>query len=434
MSAARVIGITHRVKQTVRDGVIQEERPTLVAVLQSHRIVEYALATETDELDFVLGRFPSAWRDVTPDEHLGLIPAHHVKWKKYGKDEPEEYSEDHKTFSEGLWHVAAKVPSAYDGFREGDVLAMILGGSGDRLAYALSRRADEIGASVYRVPPFTVKHARDAASGDKEGDHQLLVTLFGARPECFRCCGARDRDLIRVTEAFRHRMEAQLERIACAHRLRQRFIGSIFLSPDGKYPEGRIEDAYDQVAANDVILSALVAEEKRREAELKKIVQSLDVWQELFAPIEGVGEMIAARLISAVGDIRRFETAPKFKAFAGVHVADGKFVRRRAGTVANWSPTLRQAFYLLGDQFNRRPDSVWGKKLREYKAKFRAKYPEPIMGDNGKKRYTDGHIHKMATWRTITKFAEWLWREWTRLERRSFPGVPSVAEPAKKVA
>lgn len=79
MSAVRVIGITHRVKQIVRDGVVQEERPTLVAVLQSHRIVEYALATETDELDFVLGRFPSAWRDVTPDEHLGLIPAHHVK-------------------------------------------------------------------------------------------------------------------------------------------------------------------------------------------------------------------------------------------------------------------------------------------------------------------------------------------------------------------
>lgn len=448
MQTKRIIGITHRVKQIIRGGEVQEEeRPTLVAISdESGPIVEYELSTETDELDFVLGRFPSAWRDVDPAEDIGAFVSHHVKWKKHGANEPEGCPKSHKKLFDDLWHTASKVPSAYDGLREGDTVSMMLGGSGDRLAYALSRRADTISALVYRVPPFVVKRERDKVQGDKKHDHKLLVTLFESRPDDFRFCGARDRDLIRVTEAYRHRMEAQVERIGCAHRLRQRFIGSIFLSPAGQYPEGRIEDSYEAVAANDVILSALVAEEKKREAELKKIVQSLAVWRELLGPIEGVGEMIAARLISAVGDIRRFPTAAKLKAFAGVHVfgpdgkktplgadpAGGKFVRRRAGTVADWNPTLRQALYLLGDQFNRRPDSVWGRKLREYKVKFQVKYPEPVVGEKGKKRYTKGHIHKMATWRTITKFAEWLWREWTRLEKRA-EASPEVRQDSSVV-
>ncbi|MCI5108692.1 MAG: transposase [Candidatus Pacebacteria bacterium] len=38
--------------------------------------------------------------------------------------------------------------------------------------------------------------------------------------------------------------------------------------------------------------------------------------------------------------------------------------------------------------------------------------------------FTPGHIHKMAQWRSATKFAEWLYREWTRLE----------ADPASFVA
>ncbi len=515
----RVIGITHRVKQIVRNGEVQEARPTLISISVDGRVTRtHELETETDELDFLLGRFPTSWSTVEATDDVNTFLSHHVKWKKMGKEVPEGYNPKHlKLDADGFYYIAHKVPSAYDGFSNGDVVVMCLGGSGDRLAYALSRRGDAIDAAVYRVPPYVLKHERDKRDSDKKEDHLLLASLFHERSELFQLCGARDRDLIRVTEAFRHRMEAQVERIGCEHRLRQRFIGSIFLSPTGQYPEGKIEDAYEAVAANDVILSALVSEEKRREAELRKIVQSLDVWQEIFAPIEGVGEMIAARFISAVGDIRRFESAPKFKAFAGVHVfgadgkkspkgtdpSGGKFVRRRTGTVSDWNPTLRQALFLLGDQFNRRPNSVWGQKLREYKAKFRAKYPEPVVShrdlivsvtriasyferhgifvslsnfdfssvdgvyeyhracitsanEQGKDldvqkvemlldelpssvsnagivtKYTNGHIHKMATWRTLTKFAEWLWREWSRLEKRN--NVEQAVVALKKAA
>ncbi len=227
-------------------------------------------------------------------------------------------------------------------------------------------------------------------------------------------------DLIRVREAYFARTEAMKARIGCEQRLRQRFIGRVFLT-ENMYPEGRLEDEYDSLKANDKILQALLQEERRREAELKQAVRRLTVWEEIFEPLEGVGEMIAARLVVAIGDIRRFKTDAQLKKFCGVHVLpDGKFVRRRSGEVANWHPEARQALYLLGDQFNRRPESVWGKKLREYKRRFREKYPEPVetpgAGGRKVKKYTDGHIHKMATWRTITKFVEWLHHEWSRLE------------------
>lgn len=125
---------------------------------------------------------------------------------------------------------------------------------------------------------------------------------------------------------------------------------------------------------------------------------NLDIYKELFEPIAGVGPMIASRLITAIGDIRRFETDAKLKAFCGVHVlSDGRFPRRRRRETSNWHPHARQALYLLGNQFNRRPNSIWGRKLREYKEKLREKHPGVEIMD-GKKKYTDVHIHKMAAW------------------------------------
>ena len=167
-----------------------------------------------------------------------------------------------------------------------------------------------------------------------------------------------------------------------------------------------------------MILRAIFKEEEAREVELRRAVRALDVWRELFESVEGCGEVLAAGIITSIGDIRRFATMPKLKAFCGVHVlSDGRFARKRAGTVANWNPTARQALYLLADQWVKRPNSERGIKYREYKAKFRAKHSEVIVVD-GKKRYTDGHIHKMAIWRTITKFVEHVFKKWKGIEAR----------------
>jgi hypothetical protein len=400
----RIIGITHRVKQT-KEGAA---RPTMVWVGEGD--YECKLETETDELDFILGRFPAKFRAAVEGEEIG--PGYPCPWQIV--------RDANKNIK--------KIPIRWDGLTLGDTVVMVCGGSGDRLAYAIARRGELSGINIYRLASFRLKNER--TENNKDNDHQLLVSLFKRSPELFQKVSPRDLDTIRISELFFARQEAMKARIGCEQRLRQRFIGKIFLDDKGKYPEGILEDQFDAAKASDLILSSLIKEENEREKELKKAVRSLAVWQEIFEPLEGVGEMIAARLISVVGDIRRFETDSKFCKYLGVHVLlDGRFPRRRNGECANWNNEARQAMYLLGDQFNRRPDSIWGKKMREYKVKFRITHPEVLCQEckkpweeceskkTHKRIYSDGHIHRMATWRTLTKFTEKLFRDWRRLYR-----------------
>lgn len=407
----RIIGIRHRVKKTAEG----EARPTEVIVIDGDSEQLFKLEDETAELEFIIGRFPISYRKVVIGEDLSIFKPRHLIWRKaQGGELISEYPREYIGLGGEKIMIVSKVPDMYDGLRAGDTIAMVLGGSGDRLAYAFSRRGEEIEAKVLRIPPSVLKEKRGERSKDE--DAKTLAFLAQASPELFYQVAPRDRDLIKVSEALRARRDAQKDRIACEQRLRQRFIGQIFLSDSGYYPEGSIEDEYDKMKATDIILHNLIMEEKQRGQELQKAVHELEIWWRIFEPIKGCGEVIASGIIAPIGNILRFRNDATLKKFAGVHVLeDGRFARKRAGSVANWNPQLRQALYLLGDQFNRHSDSVWGQKLREYKVKLREKHPEIV--ENGKKKYTNGHIHKMATWRTLTKFVEWLWKEWTRTEK-----------------
>jgi len=407
----RIIGIRHRIKATAEG----EARPTQIAIRAGNGDVSlYDLSDEQAELDFLRGVFPVSFRPLMEDEDVTGIEARYLKMRvmRVGEDSSQEHTRDIAGKQYRITHVADQ----FDGLREDDTAAMTLGGSGDYFAFALARRGEEIGARIMRIPPFVLKEYR--TDDDKESDSTLLAELAESRPELFYELRTRDMEIIRLREAFNARQDAMKARIACEQRLRQHFIGSVFCNPDGYFPEGAIEKLYDERKANDAVYAALVVEEKARARELQKIVESSDVWKRVFSDIEGMGWAIAARIIAGIVDIRRFESAAKFKAFCGVHVLDdGRFARLRGGEVANWHPDLRQALYLLGDQMNRRPNSPWGEKFREYKVRFREKYHEPIVGEGGKRRYGNAHIHKMALWRTLTKFAEWLFREWSRMER-----------------
>lgn len=442
----RFIGIRHRVKQTAAG----EARPTMVVICEGDEIIVRELPDDQAEMDFVHGRFPVAFRPVESDEDLSGFSNQHVQWRKLKKEEkPPEGSKFRIVGKET--QVAVRVPCQYDGLRAGDKVGLILGGSGDRLAAALSRRGEDIGATVWRIPPFCLKERR----GDikKDDDAALLARLIQSQPRLFYQVEVRDRGIISVDESLRARQEAMRQRIACEQRLRANFVGGLFLSEEGLYPEGQIEDEFNRRTANDVVLQNLREEEGRCNASLKNAVEATALWEKIFVPIEGVGSRLAAAFIAGIGDIRRFETDAKLKAYCGVHVLeDGRFPRKRGGEVANWQPALRQALFLLGEQFNRRPDSVWGTKLKGYKVKLRGAHPHPVLVakdaagerhfelapgtfehdkktgeyiftvDNrsvrvrGTQRYGDGHIHKMAIWRTLTKFVEWIFREWWALE------------------
>lgn len=381
----RLIGIRHRVKESAEG----KARPTEIAIMYPElKPTKLVLNTEQDELDWIMGKYPSQMRQIKVNEDVSSIPLRHI--------------------------VCGKVPESYQGLETGDIILMILGGSGDKLAAALARLASKMKIQVKRVPSYLINKHREGDDGSN--DHFELIKLYQESPELFYDFQPRDADLIVVKESLRDRTDAVKARIACEQRISAQLIGRIFTAPDGLFPEGAIEEMYLDKKANSELLKYLLIEEKARNNDLMKAVTKLDVWHKLFADIPGVGPRIAAGIIAPIGDIRRFATAAKLKAFAGVAVnPDGSFVRRRRDQTNNWNPALRQSLYLLADQFNRRPDSIWGQAFREYKVKLRESHPEVIM-KNKKKRYTDGHIHKMAVWRTLTKFVEWLWSEWTKLE------------------
>ncbi len=502
----RVIGFRHRIKKTAKG----EARPTQVAIrtVSTGAVISLALDTETDEVDFVLGRYPTKWRKAEEGEDLSAFAKHHVVPVKKGSTD-------------------MKVPAAYEGLSTGDAVVTTLGGSGGYFALASARRGQKIGAAVYRITPGGLKDAR-GEDGDKDKDAELLVTLFMDGVQKFYDVRERDGAGILVTELLRSRTEAMQARIACGQRLRGQAIGSAFRQAGENVDVfkgiGNIEAEFDRLKATDAVYMALETEELRRFRELTKSVEAMDVYADIFDSVDGAGPATAARIIAAVGDVRRFqvkvdqkeidrlrseihaceelagvdtwdpndlglvsyegdasaETAKaawqeaverkdrkrqiqivrsnlrragaeseaetldeslrlreqigalhrkaeqrgenKFLAFCGVglRMEDGKgvFMRRKAGARANWQPEARQGFYLLGDQWNKRPDSVWGKKLREVKAKLRATHPEPVKNEK-KTLYTDGHIQRMAVWRTITLFAKWLYREWVKLEVRN---------------
>ncbi|MDD2786053.1 MAG: hypothetical protein PHS79_04150 [Patescibacteria group bacterium] len=532
MPETRTVGIRHRVKKTAEG----EARPTQVAIVANNKVVTLDLEDERAELDFVLGKFPIKFRDVEPDEDLTVFAKHHIKWRKAKKDEDvSNVPEAHKQLIEKKLHVAHRVPAAYDGLKAGDVVAMSLGGSGDYLAFALSRQADVVGAHIFRIPPFHLKDKRPNA--DKDKDAELMAELVRDQRQLFRPVTPRDRDQLLLRIRYRSFEEAMKARIATEQRLRQRLIGEIFTQPDGLYPEGDLEDAFKESKANDKILVSQKAEEAARERDMLAALEKLEAFK-VMGPVEGVGTRIAGRLTAAaLVNLGRFMVVPdqaeieklrleatewaedavalvnverkpnearreyyarvekvlqscghptraleleqaiacldqirklkrqaeakscnKFKAYCGVHVLTGgkhgdqpeefQFPRRRSDAVANWNGIARQAFFLVVDQFNKRAESEWGKYLRRMKSNQRGIHPEPIkvpsLNRDGtpkvnKKtgepilvtRYSDGHIHKRAIWRTATRFAEWLFRELIKFENGATAKLPAKPpEPA----
>ena len=471
-TSGRILGFRHRVKVRIVDGEPTEPLPSEVVIMspEGHELGRINLEDEQAELDFIQGVFPTRYRYVDPQEDISAVPPWQIKWRTATEDESQgdrhgsqcefqtKRGKGGQPPTQKLIRVASEVPSEWTGLQPGDRLAMSLGGSGDYFGFSAARRLHTMGGEVYRIPPFKLKENRGAAP--KTDDAKLLAECLITGPGDFYPTFVRDLAIIRVRETFHLRMAALKNRMACASWLREQNKGNTFCSIQGGFPEGGIEKAYEMLKATDASFVALEAQEASALKAMTEAVEATDVWAKIFADFPGVGPAIAARIISAIIDIRRFRTSAKLKKFMGVHVrADGSFPRRRSGQVADWHPDARQALYLLADQFVKNPNSKWGKKLTGYKASLRVRHPQvcvqvkdaetsklfpkglaPIgeapqkrrpyydvphpSGEgtirvSGSQRYGNGHIHKMAIWRTLTRFVEWLHAEWWRIEREA---------------
>lgn len=436
--AGRTISVVHRIKKTA-DG---EERPTLVAIKEvDGNFNRFELATEREEFDFITAS---------------------------GK---------------------------YDGvgLRAGDTAITTLGGSGDRLSFAMSRVLGEVGGVLHRIPGYHLKETKDrvVSAGlvkDTRDDADLLHSLWSNVPHDFFECRIRDRETISISELYRVFKDAQLERMKCANRLRARLVGALFLSEEGKYPEGKIEDWFDAKKADDPIFKALEQEEKSAKANLEKAIKATRI-ADIFSGVVGCGPVIIGGLVCSIGDIRRFSGPEKLVSYTlGLNSSfneTGRFPRARRGERTNWNRTARQTLYQLADQFNRRPESEWGQKLLANKEYYRKQHPFTLVIEKdgtqetgrkfvlvdkevddvsrgiirasgftpcekkgskyqvldasgtaveeirGTQRYYDGHIHRMAIWKTLREFVHFLYHAWTELEKAEYVPVEKKVRQKK---
>lgn len=461
----RLIAISYRDKEVLRDGIVIEQRPTMALIIKDGGEEEITLHDEDYEMCFLR----SEKRTIPPS-------------KPDGKETIIDFSEN--------------------GIDIGDTVLMVMGGSGAFFAFALSKQLEKLGhGGVHWIGSTLFKrlcdeHKLDRSklkSVDEEGrrtevtfDHYALPKLFETTPQSFHRVSARERDLILLQDVVRRRKEAMDARMACAHRVRQR-MKKVAYCADDAYPEGGIKVFIEKGVADDFMLRLMEKEENQIGAELKKTLHSLAVWK-VFEPIEGVGEFTAAPLIVAIGDIHRFPSSSQLKAFLGVHtlkrdgskfqkgdrpeVGNSLFARRRNGQLSNWNQEGRQSLYLIATQFTMwKQNSPWGLVAKEVKQRFLVKYPTPevwvkdasgnlvervklvkgqckriqggweVIGENGEKhaikgttKFNPAHINRMVAWRTMTKFVEWLYDAWKATEAgKELPALPYLKKEEELV-
>jgi len=313
------------------------------------------------------------------------------------------------------------------GLHAGDLVATMLGGSGDAFVFALAGHYLKQDVTFIRTPSFRIRDYRPDPD-DSSQDVYVIADMAQADEEDFYPITEKDLQFIFITQAWPAYERAMKARMAYTQRLAKISHDEAYVLASDIAPREVFDKKGKRKGVTDAGLEALEKEESLRLHALEHALGELDIYRDIFEPIEGIGPKLAGRLISAIIDIRRFPDEAKLMAYLGVHtIADGDsrgFPRQRRGQRANWNSTARQALFLLAEQANKRPGSKWGQELRSAKARLRAKHPLPIKiprkvgvdgdGETLVTKYSDAHIHKMASWRMATRFVRYLYRAWYR--------------------
>lgn len=404
----RTIAIKHRIKKTAKG----EDHPTLVLIKPLEGPIQnIKLEDEDAEMDFLLGRYPLRFRKATSADKMSDFPEHHLMMEEFDEAEHGVVPDHHKKKVGKKTYVLAKVPDITIGLQAEDTVITALGGSGDYLAFAMSKKLEMLrgGTNVMRIAQRHIKDEREKQAPDQISelppadeeedstedstqsrpkvniweDLDILLKLYEDRPGDFYPVTLKTRQVIGSGQLLRNREQVQKTRKAVAMQVRQLGIGEIFIREDGHFPEGSIAKELKTREASDDILSAIEQREGRYDRDLAAGIENVPIYKALFEGIEGVGPVIAGSIICAIGDIHRFvrtggnlrHRAGKLKKFCGVAPQDGKLPRKTAGQTLGFNPHIRQALYKFGDQMVKRPGSTWGLRLAENKAHYLAKFP-----------------------------------------------------------
>lgn len=158
--------------------------------------------------------------------------------------------------------------------------------------------------------------------------------------------------------------------------------------------DGRMEASVGARAVFESYYAELQALEKR-------VAQTMHVFREEYplfgalCQLRGISDVLAARLLSELGDPLRFANVSKLWRFSGYAVIDGGCERLRAGEPARFSRRLKTTCYLIANSFIKQKGAY-----REYYDYYRAYY-----GAN-RADWTAARQH-MASLRKVSKVFLW---------------------------
>lgn len=161
--------------------------------------------------------------------------------------------------------------------------------------------------------------------------------------------------------------------------------------------------------------------EKAKALLAKKIAADLKnypIYTEFLTKIKGIGPALAAGLITAVGDISRFDNVSNLNAYFGVHVKDGACVRRKKGEVANWKSAGRVLICeLIPDQFIKGRTPVYRGIYDEEKEKSMKIMEEDQTKPKEQRRvHSKLHAERRARRKVGKIFLHHFWKTWRELE------------------
>ncbi len=350
--ACRYIGLQHRVKTTTSG----EERPTRVAILvpDMKKPTRYELGAVRSEIDFAAGVYPVSYRKLEDGENVSQFER---PWQLKSKELPaaealeldaEEMGKAMADLKNGkvafvsgrsiilrpnakgkmVPHTVTEIPTEFDGLRAGDLVGMSLGGSGDALAVLFANYAN--GGSeimIARTPPARLKAYREEITGvptaseesvkddddveegvGKAKDDVVLAQMVRDRRVAFYAVTPDERSAIAVRLAWHRVAEVMAARIA----MKQRLIGAartaVYVNSDRAHlPHGDLTLIHNEMAVSDAAYLAMLAEEKLADKGLQAALNRLPAYRLILSRVTGVGPRLAGRLMSAMGDIARFE-------------------------------------------------------------------------------------------------------------------------------
>jgi hypothetical protein len=180
-------------------------------------------------------------------------------------------------------------------------------------------------------------------------------------------------------------------------------------------------------------IDALKVLENDLTKEIERHLKKIPVYQEIFAPVRGMGPRLSARIICPIVDITRFPTRNGLVRYAGWHVMDVKdssrtiAARFTRGESAQFHQLLRQGLWLFEDQILRNNSQFRffydGYLVRNAELIGQSLYPD----SSGKgMTMTKGWLHKRALRFAASKFLRYAWQGWWQLE-----GVDKFGFPAQ---